>query len=70
MLFSWRKYTIARFCMAYKITDACINCGACEGECPVEAISEKDGARWIDPDKCQDCGACVGACPTDAIIAG
>jgi len=56
--------------MAYKITDACINCGACESECPVEAISEKDGARWIDPALCQDCGACVSACPTDAIIAG
>ncbi|AEJ19012.1 MAG TPA: 4Fe-4S binding protein [Treponema sp.] len=56
--------------MAYKVTDACVNCGACEGECPVEAISEKDGMRWIDPDKCQDCGACAGVCPTEAIIAG
>lgn len=55
--------------MAYKITDACINCGACEGECSVEAISEKDGLYWIDPDICQDCGACVGVCPTEAIIA-
>ncbi|MDD4046854.1 MAG: 4Fe-4S binding protein, partial [Tissierellia bacterium] len=25
--------------MAYKITDACISCGACEPECPVGAIS-------------------------------
>ena len=25
--------------MAYKITDACISCGACAAECPVEAIS-------------------------------
>lgn len=56
--------------MAYKITDACINCGACEADCPVEAISEKDNARWIDPDTCQSCGACVGACPTDAIVEG
>ena len=28
--------------MAYKISDACIKCGACEGECPVSAISEGD----------------------------
>ncbi len=56
--------------MAYKVTDACVNCGACEPECPVEAISEKDGARWIDPDKCIDCGSCVGVCPTEAIIQG
>ena len=28
--------------MAYKITDACIACGTCEGECPVGAISKED----------------------------
>jgi ferredoxin len=53
--------------MAYKISDACINCGACEGECPAGAISEKDAKRWIDPDKCVDCGSCTGACPVEAI---
>jgi len=53
--------------MAYKISDACVNCGACEGECPAEAISEKDNARVIDAAKCLDCGACAGACPTEAI---
>jgi len=53
--------------MAYKINDACVNCGACDSECAVEAISEKDGKRFID-DKCVDCGACVSACPVEAII--
>lgn len=56
--------------MAYKITDACINCGACAPECPVEAIAEGDGAHVIDADKCIDCGACANTCPTDAIIEG
>jgi ferredoxin len=56
--------------MAYKVTDACVNCGACDAECPVEAISEKDGMRWIDPDRCTNCGACAAVCPTEAIIAG
>ena len=28
--------------MAHKITDECINCGACESECPVNAISESE----------------------------
>ena len=53
--------------MAYKITYACVNCGACVGDCPVEAISEKDDNHWIDPAKCTGCGACVSACPTEAI---
>jgi ferredoxin len=53
--------------MAYKISDACVNCGACEGECPQGAIVEKDDKRWIDAAKCIDCGACAGACPTEAI---
>ena len=26
--------------MAYKISDECISCGACEAGCPVNAISE------------------------------
>jgi len=55
--------------MAHNINDTCINCGACESECPVDAISEKDGMRWIDAAKCTDCGACVGVCPTDSIMA-
>jgi ferredoxin len=56
--------------MAYTISDECINCGSCDSECSVEAISEKDNRRWIDPEKCQDCGACVGVCPVEAIAAG
>ena len=31
--------------MAIMITDACINCGACEPECPNHAIYE-GGAEW------------------------
>jgi NAD-dependent dihydropyrimidine dehydrogenase PreA subunit len=53
--------------MAYQIEDGCINCGACESECPVGAISEKDNARWIDPDQCASCGVCVSACSVEAI---
>ena len=52
--------------MAYKITDACISCGACAAECPVEAISEGGSQFVIDADKCIDCGSCADACPVDA----
>ena len=53
--------------MAYKISDQCVNCGACESECPNEAISENGNARVIDAEKCISCGACASACPTEAI---
>lgn len=54
--------------MAYKIIDACTNCGACESECPTEAISAGDAAHVIEADKCIDCGACANMCPVDAIV--
>ena len=38
LLFS--KFTHKYLLMAIKITDACINCGACEPECPNNAIYE------------------------------
>lgn len=56
--------------MAYVIDDSCISCGACEAECPTEAISAGDSKYEIDANKCIDCGACVDACPTDSIKEG
>ena len=52
--------------MAYHITDECISCGACQAECPVDAISEGDGKFVIDPDLCIDCGSCASTCPVEA----
>lgn len=52
--------------MAYVINEECISCGACEGECPVGAISEADGKFVIDAEKCIDCGACADVCPVGA----
>ncbi len=60
--------------MAMMITDECIACGACETECPVEAISEGDTQFEIDPGKCVECEGyfdspqCVDICPNDAIV--
>ena len=51
--------------MAYHINDDCIACGACQPECPTDAISAGD-IYVIDPEKCIDCGACANVCPTDA----
>lgn len=38
--------------MAYVISDDCISCGTCEGECPVGAISMGADHYQIDPDAC------------------
>ena len=54
--------------MAYIINEECISCGACEPECPTNAISEGDERYVIDPEMCTDCGACADVCPTDAIL--
>lgn len=54
--------------MAYKIADSCVSCGACEAECPVNAISQGDGIFVIDADTCIDCGACASACPVGAPV--
>lgn len=56
-----------RVTMAYKITDECIACGACQPECPTECISEGD-IYVIDADSCIDCGSCEAVCPTGAAM--
>jgi len=56
--------------VAYIITDACVSCGACASECPVEAISEGADKYEINPDVCIDCGSCADTCPSEAIEQG
>jgi len=52
--------------MAYRITDACISCGACAAECPVSCIKEGDGQYVIDENTCIECGNCANVCPVSA----
>jgi ferredoxin len=60
--------------MAMKIVAECINCGACEPECPNTAITAGDPIYLIDPVKCTECvGAydaprCIEVCPVDGCI--
>ncbi len=60
--------------MAYKITDECISCGACETECPNAAISEGETIYVIDPSRCTECVGsydspqCAEICPVDAAV--
>jgi len=59
--------------MAYMIVrDQCTSCGACESECPNDAISEtNDGVFAIDAAKCTECEGhadsprCAAICPVN-----
>ncbi len=53
--------------------EECSSCGACETECPNEAISESESSYVINADLCTECvgffpeAQCAGTCPTDSI---
>ncbi len=55
--------------MALKITEECINCGACLPECPTNSISEGDPVYVIDAATCVECEGhydspqCKSVCP-------
>jgi len=60
--------------MATMITNDCINCGACEPECPNNAIKQGDPVYVIDPLLCTECvgfhdyEACAAVCPVDCCV--
>lgn len=60
--------------MATYITEECINCGACEPECPNDAITEGDDIYVIDPNLCTECvgfhdyEACQAVCPVECCL--
>jgi ferredoxin len=61
--------------VSLKITDECINCGACEEACPTGAIHEdsEQDIRIIDPSACTECVGfyertmCRVECPVECI---
>ncbi|GMV15143.1 MAG: YfhL family 4Fe-4S dicluster ferredoxin [Myxococcales bacterium] len=60
--------------MATHITIDCINCGACEPDCPNDAISQGDEIYEIDPERCTECvgyfdhEACQAVCPVKCCL--
>jgi len=60
--------------VATTITSDCINCGACEPECPNNAIRQGDPIYVIDPLLCTECvgfhdyEACAAVCPVDCCV--
>jgi len=56
-----------------KITEDCISCGACQPECPTNAIHEGPETYLISPKICDGCKGynapqCVDICPVDCIV--
>jgi ferredoxin len=50
------------------ISDKCIACQICIGECPVGAIDLSDeGVAHVDPEVCVGCGKCFEVCPVEAV---
>jgi electron transfer flavoprotein alpha subunit len=49
------------------LSDQCIACQICLGECPVGAIDLMDGVAHIDAEVCIGCGKCAEVCPVDAV---
>ena len=46
----------------------CTACGACEKNCPREAIAVlPEGYARVDAEECIGCGLCVRTCPTACI---
>ncbi|MFA9454189.1 MAG: YfhL family 4Fe-4S dicluster ferredoxin [Candidatus Aminicenantaceae bacterium] len=60
--------------MALLINEECISCGACEPDCPNEAITAGEEIYEIAAAKCTECvpvfnePQCVAVCPTDACV--
>lgn len=54
---------------AFHVSDACIGCGKCVNQCPMNNIS-LDKSRPIWKNKCTHCMACICYCPTKAIEYG
>ncbi|MCU0689898.1 MAG: YfhL family 4Fe-4S dicluster ferredoxin [Polyangiaceae bacterium] len=60
--------------MALHITSDCIECCACEPECPNDAIRVDRHVFVIDPDRCTECvgfheqAACQRVCPVECCL--
>ena len=58
-------YALPASCKTKEISDACIKCGTCVRNCPVNAIDIE--AKTFDIEKCIGCWGCINRCPKHAI---
>jgi NAD-dependent dihydropyrimidine dehydrogenase PreA subunit len=69
--FGWYAWFLEKLSLTGVRIDkrVCIDCGACDRACPVEAAKDRlAGKKW--PAECFSCTRCLRVCPVDAIDYG
>ncbi|MDO4863450.1 MAG: 4Fe-4S binding protein [Ruminococcus sp.] len=54
----------------YFVTEDCIGCGTCLGDCPQSCIDMVGGRAVIRQQNCLHCGNCAAVCPAGAVKTG
>lgn len=62
----WFYHKTREYTDKLKISDACIGCGLCSKECPMENIQMKD-EKAVSGNRCTMCYRCISLCPQKAI---
>jgi ferredoxin len=63
-------FALCRSTSRFSVSDACIGCGLCRQNCPVQAIALRDGKPvWVKA-RCEICLGCLHRCPQFAIRFG
>lgn len=52
----------------YYITEDCIGCGSCLGDCPQSCIDITNSQAVIMQENCLHCGNCAVICPVSAVV--